>query len=419
MEDLTFLSPEQVIALREAFGSPIFVYDQATLEKAADDVLGFPNAFGLTARYAMKALPAGAVLQTFAQRGLHIDASSGYEAERAILAGVAPEKIQITSQEIPVDLESLVKQGVIYNACSIHQIRTYGKLFPGSTISVRINPGLGSGHNNRTNVGGPSSSFGIWHEHLDAVKAAAAEHNLTITGMHTHVGSGGDPEVWKHCARISLGIVSRLPDVTRISLGGGFKIARMPGEVSADLNAIGAVVIEDFKAFAQEHGRELHLEIEPGTFLVANAGAVICTVMDVVDTGSNGMNFIKVDSGMTEVLRPSHYGAQQPMTLVKADGTLAAADTEYVVAGHCCESGDILTPKPGDPEGLLPRTFPKAEIGDALVISGSGAYCAGMASKNYNSFPEAAEVMILSDGSFKLIRVRQTLDQVIENEILL
>lgn len=419
MEDLTFLSPDQVVALREAFGSPIFVYDQATLEKAADAVLGFPNAFGLTARYAMKALPAGAVLQTFAGRGLHIDASSGYEADRAIRAGVAPEKIQITSQEIPVNLEELVNQGVLYNACSIHQIHNYGRLFPGAKLSVRINPGLGSGHNNRTNVGGPSSSFGIWHEHINAVKAAAAEHDLKITGMHTHVGSGGDPEVWKHCARLSLGIVAQFPDVTRISLGGGFKVARMPGEVSADLAAIGAVVIDDFKAFAQEHGRELHLEIEPGTFLAANAGAVICTVMDVVDTGNGGMNFIKVDSGMTEVLRPSHYGAQQPMTLVKADGTLAEADTEYVVAGHCCESGDILTPKPGDPEGLQPRTFPKAEIGDILVISGSGAYCAGMASKNYNSFPEAAEVMILSDGSFKLIRIRQTLDQVLENEILL
>lgn len=419
MEDLTFLSPEQVIALREAFGSPIFVYDQATLKRSADDVLGFPNAFGLTARYAMKALPAGAVLQTFGASGLHIDASSGYEVDRALRAGIEPEKIQVTSQEIPVNLEALIKNGVIYNACSIHQIHNYGKLFPGSELSVRINPGLGSGHNNRTNVGGPSSSFGIWHEHLDAVKAAAAEHDLTISGMHTHVGSGGDPEVWKHCARLSLGIVAQLPDVTRISLGGGFKIARMPGEQSADLQAIGAVVIEDFKAFAKEHGRELHLEIEPGTFLVANAGAVICTVMDVVDTGSGGMKFIKVDSGMTEVLRPSHYGAQQPMTLVKADGTLAQADTEYVVAGHCCESGDILTPQSGDPEGLEARAFPQAEIGDALVIGGAGAYCAGMASKNYNSFPEAAEIMILSDGSYRVIRARQSLDQVIENEILL
>lgn len=417
MEDLTFMSAEQACALRAEFGSPIFVYDQATLEASADEVLAFPNAFGMTARYAMKALPAAAVLQTFANRGLHIDASSGYEAERAIRAGVAPDKIQITSQEIPGNLKELVEQGVLYNACSVNQIRNYGRLFPGSELSVRINPGLGSGHNNRTNVGGPSSSFGIWHEHINDVKAAASEFDLTITGMHTHVGSGGDPEVWKTCARMSLEIVAQFPDVNRISLGGGFKVARMPGEVSADLQPIGEVIVEDFKAFAADHGRELQLEIEPGTFLAANAGAVICTVMDVIDTGADGYDFIKVDSGMTEVLRPSHYGAQQPMTLVKPEGQILDADTDYVVAGHCCESGDILTPTPGDPEGLEPRRFPKAEIGDLLVISGAGAYCAGMASKNYNSFPEAAEVMILSDGTAKLIRKRQSLDQVIANEI--
>ncbi|MBN4046836.1 diaminopimelate decarboxylase [bacterium AH-315-P07] len=419
MEDLTFLTLDQAIAIREEYGSPIFVYDQATLQASADEVLAFPNAYGLTARYAMKALPAAAILQTLTARGLHIDASSGYEAQRALNAGIPADHIQITAQEIPDNLRDLVDQGVLYNACSVHQLESYGKLFTGTEISIRVNPGLGSGHNNRTNVGGPSSSFGIWHGHLDQVETVRAEFDLKITGMHTHVGSGGDPEVWKTCAKISLDIVAQLPDVTRISLGGGFKVARMPGEVPADLQAIGKVIVEDFKNFAEQHNRELQLELEPGTFLVANAGVLISTITDVVDTGDSGYNFLKIDSGMTEVLRPSHYGAQQPMTLIKPDGTFPEADTEYVVAGHCCESGDILTPAQGDPEGLEPRKFPKAEVGDLLVISGSGAYCSSMSSKNYNSFPEAAEVMIMSDGSTKLIRKRQDFDQITVNEIKL
>lgn len=417
MNDLKFLSQEQVLAIREGYGSPVFVYDQASLEAAADAVMNFPNAFGLTARYAMKALPTAAVLQTLTARGLHIDASSGYEAERAMKAGVNPAHIQITAQEIPNNLKELVGQGVQYNACSIHQLRTYCQLFPGSEVSVRINPGLGSGHNNRTNVGGPSSSFGIWHEKLPEVEAVRAENGLKITAMHTHVGSGGDPEVWKSCAKMSLDIVAQLPDVTTLSLGGGFKVARMPGEVAADLQAIGKVIVEDFKAFAELHGRELHMEIEPGTFLVANAGAVLTTVIDIVDTGDDGYHFLKIDSGMTEVLRPSMYGAQQPQTLIKADGSTLEVDTDYLVVGHCCESGDILTPAPGEPEELAPRRFPKVDIGDVLVIGGAGAYCASMASKNYNSFPEAAEVMVLSDGSVKQIRQRQTLEQILSNEI--
>ncbi|MFP6596064.1 MAG: diaminopimelate decarboxylase [Candidatus Hydrogenedentota bacterium] len=417
MEELTFLSAERAVAIREEFGSPVFVYDRTTLEDSADAVLGFPNAYGLTARYAMKALPTGAVVQVLTGRGLHIDASSGYEAERALLAGVEPGSIQITAQEIPGNLKELVEQGVLFNACSVGQLRSFGCLFSGAEVSVRVNPGLGSGHNNRTNVGGPSSSFGIWYEHLDAIEAARAEFDLKITGMHTHVGSGGDPEVWKACARMSLEIVERLPDVQRISLGGGFKVARMPGEVGADLQAIGDVIVEDFREFAARDGRELHLEIEPGTFLVANAGVLISTVMDVIDTGGDGYRFLKIDSGMTEVLRPSHYGAQQPMTLIKADGSVAEADTDYVVAGHCCESGDILTPAEGDPERLEARRFPRAEVGDLLVIGGAGAYCSSMSSKNYNSFPEAAEMMVTGDGSVRLIRARQGLEQIVANEV--
>jgi len=410
-----FTTHEQVLAIRKEFGTPVYVYDQKTLEAAADDVLAFPNAFGLTARYAMKALPTAAIVRLFAKKGLHIDASSGHEAERAIRAGVDPTRIQLTAQQAPVNLKELVEQGVWYTACSLNQLDLYGRLFPGTEVTVRINPGLGSGHNNRTNVGGPSSAFGIWHEHLPEVLEIQRTHNLKLTRMHTHVGSGGDPAVWDLCARMSLSIAAKLPEVNRLSLGGGYKVGRMPGEQTTDLKAIGAPVVKDFEQFAREHGRELHLEVEPGTYLVGNAGALLCDVMDVIDTGDDGYHFIKTDSGMTELLRPSMYGAQHPMVLV-GDGE---GDTtrDYLVVGHCCESGDLLTPELGNPEALDPRTFPIAHIGDTLVIGGAGAYSSGMSAKNYNSFPECAEVMIESDGAPKLIRKRQTLDQIIVNEI--
>jgi len=213
---------------------------------------------------------------------------------------------------------------------------------------------------------------------------------------------------------MSLSIAAKLPEVTRLSLGGGYKAGRMPGEQTTDLQAIGAPVAKDFEQFAEEHGRELHLEVEPGTYLVANAGALVCGVMDVIDTGENGYHFIKVDSGMTELLRPSMYGAQHPMTLVT--GGERAGTRKYLVVGHCCESGDLLTPESGNPEALDPREFPIAHVGDTLVIGGAGAYAAAMSAKNYNSFPECAEVMIENDGTPKLIRKRQTLDQIIANE---
>ncbi|MDQ1257398.1 MAG: diaminopimelate decarboxylase [Candidatus Hydrogenedentes bacterium] len=417
MERLRFLTEDQVRTAQREYGTPVYVYDQATLESQARLAVTFPNAFGLTARFAMKALPSAAVIRVLTGAGLHIDASSGFEAARAMKAGVPAAHIQITAQQMPSNLADLLNQGVLFTACSLHQLATYGKLRPGGEACVRINPGLGSGHSNRTNTGGPSASFGIWNEHLDQVLEVAARHKLTITRMHTHIGSGSDPEVWHQCAQMALGIAARLPDVRTLSLGGGFKVGRMAGEVSTGLHEVGERIKRDFEAFHAAHGRKLHIEIEPGTFLVANAGALICTAIDVVDTGEGGYRFITVDSGMTEVVRPSMYGAQHPIVVVPATND-ARGTGEYLVVGHCCESGDVLTPEPGSPEGLLPRTLTEARIGDAVVVGGSGAYCASMSSKNYNSFPEAPEVMLRTDGTLELIRKRQTLEQMTANEIV-
>ena len=215
---------------------------------------------------------------------------------------------------------------------------------------MRLNPGLGSGHSNRTNVGGPSASFGIWHSNLERVLATAGEHHLRITQLHTHIGSGSDPEVWQRCAGLTLNLLRHLPDVTTVNLGGGYKVGRMSTELSTDLQRAGEPIAE-LRKFAQVDGRQLHLEIEPGTFFVANAGAIVAGVIDIVDTGKEGHTFIKTDTGMTEILRPSLYGAQHPIVVVpKEPGDRSTA--EYLVVGHCCESGDVLTPEPGNPEGL-------------------------------------------------------------------
>jgi diaminopimelate decarboxylase len=420
---MRFLNKSQIELIRERFGTPVFVYDQRQLEASADRVLAFPTACRLVGRFAMKALPNAAVLRILDEKGLHIDASSGFEAERALRAGIDPARIQITAQELPRDLKGLLQRGILFNACSLHQLRQFGLLFAGSELSIRVNPGAGGGHNNRTNTGGPASSFGIWHEKLDEAFAIAREFDLRLTGLHTHIGSGADPEVWKSCAGLILTIAQRFPDLNRLSLGGGFKVARMEGEASADLEEIGAALSPSIAAFIEARNFEardadnFQLEIEPGSFLVANAGAILSEIVDIVETGPDGYTFLKIDSGMTELIRPSMYGAQHPLSVVAHGHEAGTDETAYVVAGHCCESGDILTTAPGDPECLSPRRMTRAEIGDTLVIEGTGAYASGMSAKNYNSFPEAAEVLIDRSGEARLIRRRQSLDQAMQNEI--
>ncbi len=410
-----FLTPNQVFAIAEKFSTPCYVYSQEALVKQANLALAFPNAFGLTVRYAMKASSNKNILKLFNDLGLHIDASSAFEVKRAIMAGVPAEKISLSSQQMPDDIAELMALGIHFNACSLHQLEEFGKALPNTQVGVRLNPGLGSGGTNRTNVGGPASSFGIWHEYIPQVLQIAEKYKLKIIRIHTHIGSGSDPLVWQKVAKMSLDNVRQFKDVTILNMGGGFKVARMPNEVSTDLQTVGLPIASEIEKFAEETGRKLHFEIEPGTFLLANCASVISKIQDICDTGKEGYNFLKVDTGMTDILRPSIYGAQHPISVVQKkphEGT-----QNYVVAGHCCESGDILTPAPSDPEGLSPRLMKVAHIGDYCVIDGAGAYCSSMATKNYNSYPASPEIMLLADGELKLIRGVQTLEQIIADEI--
>lgn len=410
-----FLEYPTARRIADDFGTPVYVYDEASLRVNATAALAFPNAFGLSVRYAMKSSPNAAILKLFHRAGLLIDASSGYEVRRALAAGMPAGNISLSTQELPDDFAELYDLGIEINACSLNQLERFGQAFQGRSIGLRFNPGKGSGGNNRTNVGGLASSFGIWHEYIDEVKALIARYNLKAIRVHTHIGSGSDPAVWQKVSELSLDIVRQFPDVRTLNLGGGYKVARMADETGTDLRECGIPVAEKFREFAKETGREIHLEIEPGTFLVANAGSLLCKVQDIVSTGEDGYTFLKLNAGMTEILRPSLYGAQHPIHILQPEPSDELR--EYMVVGHCCESGDILSPAPGDPELLSPRTLPVTQLDDLCVIDGAGAYCSAMAAKHYNSYPEAAEVLLDASKKPHLIRKKQRPDELWANEV--
>lgn len=426
-----FLDAASAKACVEAVGSPLYAYSAEKLTEAAQDCLAFPNAYGLTVRYAMKASPNQSILKLFSSMGIHIDASSGFEVRRAMSAGIPADHISLSSQELPADFHELMDMGVKVNACSVSQLERIGMHYSGKQqkVGIRVNPGVGSGGFSssstgfsKTNVGGPASSFGIWHELLDegaAVPTIVDKYGLVVERIHTHIGSGSDPDIWQSVAVRSLSFCKLWDSVETLNLGGGYKVGRNPGEPTTDLQQIGQPVTAEFEKFAQENdGRQLRLEIEPGTYLVAMAGALVSTIQDKVTTSDHV--FLKLDAGMTDVLRPSLYGAVHPMTLLPGSGDEADVGSEeesVVVVGHCCESGDLMTPKPGEPEALAERLLRKASIGDILVMDGSGAYCAGMSTKNYNSFPEAPEVLVDANGKPHVIRQRQSLEQIYQNEV--
>ena len=249
---------------------------------------------------------------------------------------------------------------------------------------------MGSGTYSRVTTGGVGASFGIWHEYIDEVLEIAKESDVSINRLHTHIGSGADTDKWLGVIEKNLELVNQLPDVTHLNLGGGFKYDRMNPGNSADIPAILAAANKEIAAYAAKTSRKLHLEIEPGTWMVAGAGSLLCNVIDVKDTGKDGHRFAVVNTGMNDIIRPAMYGAQHPITIYSD-----AEQVDLLVAGHNCESSDMFTIAEGDPETLAPRLLPEPEIGDIVEIGGVGAYCAGgFRPIGYNSFPPAAEVFI-------------------------
>lgn len=418
INELPFSSDKELQEIAKEYGTPLFVHDERSYQQYGQDALNAPNAFGISVSYAMKANSHKAILRIFKEMGIGIDASSQYEVTRAIAAGIAPDCIQLTSQETisARTLKALLQAGVRYNATSLAQLKTFAEIEMSDkpSLSIRINPGLGSGHNNRTNTGGPSASFGIWRDYIPDVHDIAASHSLNITRLHIHVGSGSDWKIWQKAARMTLDVALELPDVKTVNMGGGFKIDRMNPQNSMNFEEAFIPVKEAFYEFAETTGRELLLEIEPGSYLAANSCLLLATVNDIVDTGDDGYRFLKLNTSMTELLRPMIYGDRHPIRLL---GKEEKNMVPYVVVGMCCESGDIFTPKQGSPEEIDTAMLPLAKIGNFITIMGTGAYGLAMSAKNYNSRPLPAEVMILGDGTHHLITKAQEPEDIWAREL--
>jgi len=398
--------------------TPCYCYFEDKLLENMRALLKYKAPFGLTVRYAMKANSTKAILQLMKMIGVAIDAATVNECYRAIAAGITPGMIQLTSQEVPsqeILMDLVLNKGIRYVAGSLRQLENYGVACRGKEVGIRFNIGIGSGGCKRTTTGGKEASFGIYGQKPEIDRLLLA-YGLTLTTVHLHIGSGSDPALQKEAAIKGLDIVAAYPTVTTLNLGGGFKVARMPNEKQTDIDELSETTAQALLQFAKQTQRLIKLEIEPGTASVALSGYVVGTVIDIVTTGEDGYNFIKTDTGMTEVLRVALYGAQHPLYVVPMDSTTRCVKS-YIVSGSCCESGDILTTAPHNPEELHPRTLIEAKVGDLLVIGAAGAYCSSMSTANYNSHLKSAEYIVRHDGHIRLIRKRQTLEDLWQLEL--
>lgn len=420
VEDSTIYRDDALIrALVAKYHSPLYVFDEAAIRTNCRAVKAAVPYAHLHIRYACKALSLQAVLKIMLDEGMWIDASSINEVYRALKAGFGPEQIYYTGEGATLAVyQDLVAREVLVNCTSIDQIHLLGQA-GGTRCSIRINPGEGHGANTQTNTGGPSSKHGIYFDQLDAAKAAAEQYGIAITAIHSHIGSGTDLGHWLRIKDKTLDFARGFPDVQTINLGGGLPVVyNKTNDQPMPIREWGAALTQSMQDFSAEMGRDIELQIEPGRFLVANAGVLLAEAQAVKSTtaadGSEGFNFVIVNTGLNHNVRPALYGSYHPIRFVAPDGETRSAPRDYVIAGYLCESGDVFTV---DAAGnLCPRVMDEIKIGDIMVMAGVGAYVHALKSE-YNSMNLPASVMVMEDGTVKIIERRGTLDDIMRREM--
>ena len=402
-----------VVELARRYTTPFYVYDAAKIVERIEDLRAFDGI-----RYAQKACSNLAILDLMRRSGVLVDAVSAGEVRRALAAGYAahgePPQVVYTADIFDAESLDLVRDlGIHVNAGSPDMIEQLGEVAPGRNLTLRINPGFGHGHSQKTNTGGEQSKHGIWHEHLDFCLRRVEHHGLSVTGVHMHIGSGTDLEhLSQVCGALEKTALTVGRTVTTISAGGGLPVPYNATQSYVDLDRYFSLWDGTRKRLEQAFQHPVRLEVEPGRYLVAESGYLVTEIRAVKRMGQNV--FYLADAGFNNLARPILYGAYHPLAIAPADGDVNRPSQNVVVGGPLCESGDIFTQQEGG--FVCQRDLPAAAVGDYLVIGCAGAYGYVMGS-NYNSKPLAAEVLI-RNGQDHLIRERQTFEDLVRGEIV-
>jgi diaminopimelate decarboxylase len=412
-------SPSVLAELSKMYGTPLWVYDAATIVRQIAALSQFD-----VIRYAQKANANTHILRLMKHHGVTVDAVSLGEIERALAAGFCPgiheghSEIVLTTDLLDrATLDRVTELGVTVNCGSIDMLDQLGDIHPGHSVWLRINPGFGHGHSNKTNTGGENSKHGIWLEDLPLACERVRANHLDLVGIHVHIGSGVDYAHLQKVCGAMIALVATAQDLgmnlQAISAGGGLSVAYQAGTPHLDTHHYFSLWDTARQQIASLLGHPVTLEIEPGRYLVAESGVLVAEVRAIKPMGRN--TFVMVDAGFNDLMRPCMYGSFHGMELIHSNGIPVTGELQNViVGGPLCESGDVFTQ--GEGGVVLHRPLPAARVDDLLVVHDTGAYGASMSS-NYNTRPLIAEVL-MECGQPRLIRRRQTVNELLSLEML-
>jgi diaminopimelate decarboxylase len=392
-----------VEALAQSYGTPLYVYDAA---KIVEQVNLLKQAFAGVRhkiKYAAKALTNISILKLIRQAGAGVDVVSIFEARLALHAGYSPPDIMFTPNGVDFDeLKSAVDLGLTINLDNLPVLEKFGKKY-GSMYpcGIRLNPHIMAGGNLKISTGHSHSKFGISIQQLPQLLEVVKQHKIKIQSLHIHTGSEiTDVDVYLMMADVLFDAAQNFPDLKSIDFGGGFKVKYKAGDKITDINRLGAELSQAFNQYCKKEGRDLEIWLEPGKFIVSEAGYLIAKTNVVKETPT--VTFVGVDTGLNHLLRPMMYDAYHE--IINGSNTIGEAKT-YNIVGNICETDTLGAD----------RQLHTVREGDLIVIKNAGAYSYTMAS-NYNSRPRPAEVMIV-DGQPKLIRQRETFEDLLRGQV--
>lgn len=389
------------------FGTPLYVYEEATIRAAYRTVRRAFAVDDLRIHFAMKANSNPWVLRILREEGASVDVVSPGEIFVAQAAGFAAQHMLYTENSASdEEMGTVLEHGVRINVESLSQLRRLAALAPGTSISIRFNIYVGGGHHAHVITGGPESKFGVDWEQAEEAQRIAADGDLHVVGVHCHIGSGVlQAERFVDAVANLLTVARRFPNLELVNFGGGIGVPYRPDEPPLDVERLGALMTAQYQRFCSEYGSAPALALEPGRFLVAQSGTLLCRVTAI--NQARKYLFAGTDTGFNHLIRPAMYGAYHHIEPVSVR---SGTSRHTVVTGNICESGDVFT---RGEDGIEPREMPPLEEGDLLAIRDVGAYGFVMASR-YNSFPLPAEVLV-ADGAATLIRRRDQLQQLLAN----
>jgi diaminopimelate decarboxylase/aspartate kinase len=353
------------------------VYDRDSLRIAARSLKALSSIDRVL--YAMKANFNVEILKTLSEEGVDFECVSPGEIEwlQQALPDLTPDRILFTPNFAPrEEYEWALRHGIQLTLDNLHPLKHWPEHFAGSKLFVRMDPGQGLGHHDHVKTGGLQSKFGVPIFEVDELKELVAAAGAEVIGIHAHSGSGvSDPDAWRSVALTLIQVAGHFPGVKNIDLGGGLGVPEKPGDRKFDL-----VRMNETLAAVKTEYPGYQFWIEPGRFLVAQAGVLLTRVTQV--KGKRDMRYVGLGTGMNSLIRPALYGAYHEIVNLTKYEQSASETVTFV--GPICETGDRLG---------YDRLVPPTVEGDVVLIANTGAYGYAMSSF-YNRRPAAPEIVI-------------------------